>query len=99
MGLFPINDPADGILKTDTEAMKKIVIMKDWLNSGIRKVVLSADVHEWEKIMDHFDIGHIVVVCDAGLTQLEPGTNTVIGVWPIKKSDQPKCLKRLQVLK
>ncbi|SRR5258708_31004867 len=74
-------------------------IFNQWLDGSFRKVVLSADDKEWENIKEHFEIGEIVVVVDAVLTQLKPMTETVIGVWPLHKSTQPKVLKKLQVLK
>lgn len=74
-------------------------IFQQWLDTSFRKVVLKADDREWQKIIDHFDVGDIVIVCDAGLTEVEPGTNTVICIWPMFKSQQPKVLKRLQALK
>jgi|ERR1035437_7675502 peptidyl-tRNA hydrolase len=71
-------------------------IMKAWL-PGSRKVVLKADDKEWEKIKVAFPDCALVV--DAGLTELVGQNETVIGLWPMKKSEVPKLIKRLQVLK
>lgn len=70
-----------------------------WLNSSFRKVVLRASDKDWEKLKNKLPQGEFVMVIDAGLTELEPGSETVIGVWPMKKSSAPKVIKRLQVLK
>ena len=74
------------------------VIFNKWLDSSFRKVVLRADDKEWAKLKETFK-DNMVVVIDAGLTELEPGSETVIGLWPMYKSQAPKLLKRLQVLK
>lgn len=41
----------------------------------------------------------MVLVVDAGLTEIPSGSETVIGLWPMRKSQVPKTVKRLQVLK
>lgn len=73
---------------------------KDWLDSSFRKVVLKADDKEWEKVKGAFveDVMRVTVV-DAGLTEIAAGSETVIGIWPMRKSQRPKILQKLQVLK
>lgn len=75
------------------------LIFSHWLQTSFRKVVLKADEKEWVKIKELFHGYSKVVVVDAGLTELEPNTETVIGLMPIYKSKVPKLIKRLQVLK
>lgn len=77
----------------------RLRIFEKWLNSSFRKVVLRADDKEFEKIKSELPKNNIAVVVDAGLTELVPGSETVIGVYPMHKSQVPKCIKRLQVLK
>lgn len=72
-------------------------IYEQWLSVGIRKVVLKADEKEWARLKE--ECPNRVIVVDAGLTELEPGTETCIGIWPIKKSQASKTVRRLQVLK
>ena len=72
-------------------------LFKEWLDGSFRKIVLKADDKEWIKIKDQLS-DKIVVVIDAGLTQVNPGTLTVIGVYPEYKSKCHKLIKRLQVL-
>lgn len=36
---------------------------------------------------------------DAGLTEVDPGTETVMALWPMRKSERPPLVKRLQTLK
>ena len=71
---------------------------KSWLKDGERKIVLEADEKEWKTlqgVMNNYDC----LITDAGHTELEPGTTTVIGFFPMKKSARPNILKRLQALK
>ena len=75
---------------------RKLSIMGEWLNSSFRKVVLRASDKEWEKLKL---IPNHVLVVDAGLTEIAAGSETVIGVWPMRKSARPKILTKLQVLK
>jgi peptidyl-tRNA hydrolase len=79
--------------------LDQVEIFNQWMDGSFRKVVLSADDKEWEKIKTEFEVGDIVLVVDAGLTQIPSGSETVIGVWPMLKSTQPRVLKKLQVLK
>ena len=76
----------------------------EWLEGSFRKVVLRANENEWQKIKTEFtlfdkEMEYMALVVDAGLTEVEPNTETVIGLWPMKKSVVPKLIKRLQVLK
>jgi peptidyl-tRNA hydrolase len=72
-------------------------LWSDWLKNGIRKIALKADDKEFEKLKEE-QKGRMVFVIDAGLTKLEPGSETVIGLPPMKKSQRSPLLKRLQVL-
>lgn len=67
-----------------------------WISGSFRKIVLGGTAKDFEKIKAELQV---FVVRDAGLTEIEPGTETVIVTWPILKSEQPKILSRLQVLK
>jgi len=71
--------------------------MFQWLQTSFRKVVVKADDKEWEKVKACPDIQY-VVVRDAGFTEVAAGSETVIGVWPMLKSQAPKAIKRLQAL-
>ena len=71
--------------------------MEEWLNSSFRKVVLRAKDKEWDKIKEACP-NHVVVV-DAGLTEIPAGSETVIGLWTMHKSERPKIIQKLQVLK
>lgn len=67
-----------------------------WRQESYRKVVLRASDKEWDKIKAELSC---FVVRDAGLTEVAAGSETVIGIWPQRKSQVPKVIKRLQVLK
>lgn len=76
----------------------RLNLFRQWLKTSFRKVVLRADDKEWEKVKACSELTY-VIVRDAGLTEVEAGSETVIGVFPLLKSEAPKVLKRLQVLK
>jgi peptidyl-tRNA hydrolase len=72
-------------------------LFTDWLKEGIRKVVLKADEKEFAKLKEE-QKDQMVLVIDAGETMLEPGTETCVGLFPMRKSQRSKLLTRLQVL-
>jgi peptidyl-tRNA hydrolase len=76
----------------------KFNIFEKWLSSSFRKVVLKADDKEWAKLKREFKDSMVLVV-DSGLTEIAPNTETVIGLWPMYKSQVPKVVQRLQALK
>lgn len=77
----------------------KFELFKDWLKESCRKVVLKANEQKWNKLVERYGTSdYAVVVCDAGLTEIEPNTNTVIGFWPMKRSQAPNPIKKLQTL-
>lgn len=71
-------------------------LVEQWMNGSFRKIVLGGTAKDFEKIKNILDV---FVVRDAGLTEVECGTETVMVSWPMLKSLRPKELKRLQVLK
>lgn len=77
---------------------RPLSIMGEWLSSSYRKVVLRASDKEWAKLKEEFKDSMAMVV-DAGLTEIPSGSETVIALWPIRKSQRSKTIQRLQVLK
>jgi|SRR5271166_1439121 len=77
---------------------RKLSIFGEWTQTSFRKVVLRADDKEWAKLKTEFK-DQMVMVVDAGLTEIPSGSETVIGLWPMRKSQVPKTVKKLQVLK
>lgn len=75
-------------------------IFEEWLSHSFRKVVLRASDKEWAKIKEQFPKPKSVIVVDAGLTEIAAGSETVIGLWPMKKSVAKNTIvKKLQALK
>jgi len=66
-----------------------------WKEDSFRKVVLKAKDSQWEKLKEGLTC---VVVRDAGLTEVASGSETVIGVWPLRRSECPSILRKLQTL-
>lgn len=73
------------------------LLWEDWFENGIRKIVLKADDKEFEKLKEE-QKGQMVLVIDSGLTKIAAGSETVLGLPPIRKSQRSKLLQRLQVL-
>lgn len=77
-----------------------VIRMNYWndrnINGGFRKVVLRANDKEWEYLKEVYNP---VIVQDAGLTEVDPGSETVMVLWPMFKNERCKVLKRLQALK
>jgi len=71
-------------------------LVEQWLSTSFRKVVLGGKKKDFDKIIEQLPV---FLVRDAGLTEIEPNSETVLVTWPILKSTQPKILSRLQVLK
>lgn len=88
----------DFLLSEYVKLSTPISTFGEWLNSSFRKVVLRADDKEWNKVKAEFKDSMVLVV-DAGLTEIPSGSETVIGLWPMLKSQAPKIIKRLQALK
>jgi len=74
----------------------KCQITAEWLATSYRKIAVVANDKDWEKIKEQIDV---FLVKDAGLTEVEPGSETVLVTWPMRKSTAPKLLQRLQSLK
>lgn len=64
-------------------------VMERWLEEGQKKVVVRVpgvkEIFELKKSAEQMDIV-TYVVADAGLTEVEPGTITCIGIGPDKES-------------
>lgn len=95
----PVYGPPDDLWDRIPETVKQALkIWDEWDNTSFRKVTLTADEKEWVKLKAITDIPKVIVV-DAGLTEIASGSETVIGLWPMRKSERPKLVKKLQVLK
>jgi peptidyl-tRNA hydrolase len=83
--------------KNPTEKTEKLI--NDYLEWSVEcqstKIILGADSKEFNKLkeseLDPF------IVTDAGKTEVEPGTETVLAFWPMEK-DSNKVIKRLRLL-
>ncbi|MFX1392925.1 MAG: peptidyl-tRNA hydrolase Pth2 [Promethearchaeota archaeon] len=73
---------------------------KSWKNSGQKKVVLKVNAEKMEEIYKKVVKNKIpcFLVKDAGLTQLEPGTMTALGIGPALSTEIDKITGDLQLL-
>ena len=84
--------------KSDIEKsiLSRIDMWMDVNVSNSRKILLTASNKEFEQIKSEYNA---IVVKDAGLTELDPGTETVLVLYPLLKDERSKILKRLQLFK
>ena len=85
------------------EAYKKADIdtLNEWEDEGMKKVVLAVnDLIELMKIKDAAKSAGLAyaVIRDAGRTQLEPGTVTVLGIGPAEEQRIDRITKNLKLL-
>ena len=86
-------------LKTQNASQKELVAnFESWMEASFRKIVLSADTNKFTKLISEMG-SDIVVVKDAGLTEIAPGSLTVAGVFPLLKSNAPRIIRKMQALK
>ena len=86
---------------SDLVRVKNKNVWKIWKNTGQKKVVLKVNNSEQlQNIHDLFKKQKIYcfLVRDAGLTQLEPGTTTALGVGPALSTDIDKITGDLKLL-
>jgi PTH2 family peptidyl-tRNA hydrolase len=69
-----------------------------WIEESFRKITKVAHKKEFDKIKELTEVDCFMVK-DAGLTEIEPGSETVLVCWPIKRSQCPKIIHKLQNLK
>ena len=73
---------------------------KGWKNSGQKKVILKVNKEKMEEIYGKVIKNKIpcFLVKDAGLTQLDPGTMTALGIGPALSTEIDKITGDLQLL-
>lgn len=77
------------------------VSWKKWINSGQKKVILKAKtLDQLEEIQREVEREGIYnkLINDAGLTQLDPGTVTALGIGPVKEDLIDKITGDLKLL-
>lgn len=82
--------------KPSNELRDRVHLVYDWFNGSFRKVVLGAKKKDFDKIIE---VLPVFLVRDAGLTEIEPNSETVLVTWPLRRSECPKVLSKLQTLK
>ncbi len=77
------------------------IAVRAWEIEGQKKVALSASLEEMMKIRERCEKLKLPfeIISDAGLTELEPGTITAIGVGPDKDEKIDKATGSLPLLK
>lgn len=74
--------------------IERLKLTEEWLNGSFRKVTLKGDSKDFARLTKELEV---FLVRDAGLTEVDPNTETVLVTWPMRKSQRPKFLARLRV--
>lgn len=79
--------------------LAKEEIVKKWEREGAKKIVLKSSLDELKEIEKKLRKEKIpcFLVKDAGLTQLEPGTITALGIGPIEEDKIDKITGKLKL--
>lgn len=67
-----------------------------YINGGFNKIVLGGNPKDWVYIKDNYNP---IIVRDAGRTEVEPGSETVMVLWPLFKDERCNTLSRMRLLK
>ena len=89
------------ILSCDKAKNKNVNWFREWFDFGQPKVVLKVNsLEELEEINEkaHFFNLPTAIVRDAGLTQLEPGTATCVGIGPAPTNLINQVTSKLKLL-
>jgi PTH2 family peptidyl-tRNA hydrolase len=84
----------------ETEKVDK-AMAKAWIDAGEKKIVLKvSDEEALKKLYEAFRYKKIpaVLVTDAGLTELPPGTKTALGIGPWKSSEIDPFTRGMKLL-
>lgn len=68
-----------------------------WKNDARTKITLSVSSDEEFEEVKRISSHRKFIIADAGFTELEPGTETVIAFIPTKKSQRPQLLNNLKL--
>jgi len=85
----------------DLVRVKNKNLWKNWKNSGQKKVVLKVSgIEELKDIVIKLEKNNLLyfLVKDAGLTQLDPGTTTALGIGPAQSTEIDKITGDLKLL-
>lgn len=83
------------LLRSNSYDLEKINSFRQWEESYYRKIVKRADDKDWDKIKVQLEC---YLVVDAGFTEIEANSETVIALWPTLRSQTAPIIKRLRLL-
>lgn len=86
---------------SDLVRVKNKRVWKNWKNMGQKKVVLKIQsLEDLQIVIAKLEKDHLpfYLIKDAGLTQLDPGTVTALGIGPAESSEIDKITGNLKLL-
>ena len=81
-----------------TLTQNKKLVFEKWAGGGNAKIVLKANSEEWVQLKKFIDWDTDFIVRDEGRTQIESGSETVIGIFPMSKNETPAIIKNMSLL-
>ena len=86
---------------SDLVRVQNKAVWKNWKNMGQKKVVLKIrDMEHLKEVVHKLESLKLpyFIINDAGLTQLEPGTTTAVGIGPVLSTEVDKITGDLKLL-
>lgn len=80
----------EGIIWTNDEELSYV----EYRNTGTTKIILKADEDQWSELKVLAE----VIIVDEGRTECPPNSETVLGFFPMRKSEAPDVIKKLSLL-
>jgi peptidyl-tRNA hydrolase len=74
-----------------------IKLTAEWIDNASRKVILKACDKDWDALKQEAGT-NCFIIKDAGRTEVIPGSETTIVLWPMHKSNCSKTVRKLSVL-
>ena len=79
------------------EKMSVLDIFNYWKKCNYTKIILSSPDSDFERAKSILEFKSFLVI-DSGKTEINPNTQTVLGFFPMKKSQAPKIIKKMRLL-
>lgn len=73
-------------------------IFDQWMETGTTKIVLKANDDEWMQLKKILNEDMWYIVRDAGRTQVEKNSETVIAMFPLPKNKVPSIIEHMSLL-
>jgi peptidyl-tRNA hydrolase len=87
----------EALEQADDRRRARQLLYQEWRAGEYGKIVLAASDEEFHLVKMRYGTSFLVI--DNGHTQVEPNTETCVGIWPMRKKDRCDLLLRLKPLR